>query len=611
MSALRKSPASIDRSRSGSPKPWPAIAFSDNSSAVHLRGDFQFRYGQATDAGLKDRNEDSLGIRVPDDLTTLATKGIAAVIADGVSAAEAAREAADLSVLGFLNDYYSTPESWEVKTSGHRVLTALNRWLFAEGQGFRDEGRGFVCAMSSLVLKGRWAHLFHVGDTRIWRLRDGSLEQLTRDHCQRISRDREYLSRAMGLSLSLKVDYQKAEVREGDVFLLTTDGLHSFVRSRDLAAMLSSGLKSPDNTCERLIRTALDHGSPDNVSCQLILIEKLPVGDPGSVLDELNRLPFPPDLDPGMKIDGWEVEKLLDASPRSQLYVVRHVESGKRAVMKTPSVNYSDDPAYIERFILEEWIGRRIESARVVRVLEKSAPPKFLYYLMEHIRGQPLDVWARERQLDVQRVVSLAAQIVDGLRAMHRKEALHQDLRPANILVGRDDAVTIIDLGSVRIAGIQELEVPFERGRRLGALRYAAPEYVLDLAPSPRSDQFSLAVILYELFTKGQHPYGERFETADSLKDFSRLKYTPAFRHNPLVPIWIDGALRKALDLRPENRYDALSEFIADLKKPNPAFVRSARELPLIERNPLRFWQWLAAALAVIWLITLWFWLSS
>ena len=389
--------------------------------------------------------------------------------------------------------------------------------------------------------------------------------------------------------------------------ILTTDGLHTFVRSHEIVAALSGDFGSPNDVCRSLIEMALEAGSQDNLSCQLIQIDQLPESDSSEIFDELQRLPFPPELDPGMNIDGWEVEKLLQASPRSQLYVVRNLESSRRAVMKTPSANYADDPAYIERFILEEWIGRRIESPRVIRVIERDRPPRFLYYLMEHVLGQPIDAWAEKRELEVPRIVALAEQIVEGLRAMHRKETLHQDLRPANILVGDEDTVTIIDLGSVRIGGIQELDVPFERGRRLGALRYAAPEYVLDLAPSPQSDQFSLAVVVYALMTRGQHPYGgERYEKAATPMDFVRLEYESALRYNPMVPHWIDGALRKALSHRPENRYEAMSEFIADLKKPNPAFVRSTRDLPLIERNPLCFWKWLAAMLAVAWLVTLW-----
>ena len=76
----------------------------------------------------------------------LGTKGIVVVLADGVSAAEAGGEAAEMCVRSFINDYYSTPETWQVKTAGHRVLVAINRWLFSKGQAFSEAHKGYVCA---------------------------------------------------------------------------------------------------------------------------------------------------------------------------------------------------------------------------------------------------------------------------------------------------------------------------------------------------------------------------------------------------------------------------------------------------------------------------------
>ena len=568
---------------------------------------YQYSYGQATSAGVKPRNEDSLGIRIPSDSDQLAGKGISAVIADGVSAAEAAREAADLCVLGFLNDYYSTPEPWQVKTSGQRVITALNRWLFAEGQSFRDEGRGFVCAMSAVVAKGTQAHIFHVGDTRVWLLRDGKIRLLTRDHCQRISENREYLSRAMGLSLSLKIDYQRIDIIEGDSLLLTTDGVHSVLRPTIIEKISTAPGSTPDQVCEQLNACALDHGSTDNVSCQMLCIDRLPSAADDQNSDILERLPIPPDLDPGMSIDGWQVEKILDASPRSQLYVVRDSDSDRRAVMKTPSVNHEDDPVVLERFLMEEWIGRRIESDRVVRVIDKPRPARFLYYLMEHVMGQPLSVWIRQRkrQAEVGEVVDIVQQIAQGLRALHRKEVLHQDLKPDNVLIDADGGIKIIDLGSTRVAGAVEGSEPTEGEHRLGTARYSAPEYRVGPAADFRADLFSLAVVAYEMFTGGHHPWGDAYENAESPGQLARLRYTPVYHHNPLVPVWIDGALRKSLDLSPAQRHPALSEFLADLRHPNPVYLREAAELPLLERDPLRFWKALSLLLGILLAITL------
>ncbi len=574
---------------------------------------FEILYGQATSAGVKPRNEDSLGIRIPSDSDQLAGKGIAAVIADGVSAAEAAREAADLCVLGFLNDYYSTPEPWQVKTAGQRVITALNRWLFAEGQSFRDEGRGFVCAMSALVVKGSQAHIFHVGDTRIWLIRDGRLSLLTRDHTQRVAENREYLSRAMGLSLNLKIDYQQLDLTTGDSFLLTTDGVHSVLQPSAIEKISTNSEHTPDQICEQLNAVALDAGSTDNVSSQLLRIERLASAESQRNSELLERLPIPPDLDPGMKIDGWRVEKILDASPRSQLYLVSDLESGRRAVMKTPSVNYEDDPAVLERFLMEEWIGRRIESDRVVRVLEKPRPARFLYYLMEHVMGHSLSEWIRQhrRDAEITEVVAIVHQIAEGLRALHRKEVLHQDLKPDNVLIDADGRVKIIDLGSTRVAGLLEGTKPLESEHQLGTARYSAPEYRVGPAADSRADLFSLAVIAYEMFTGGRHPWSDAFENAESPGQFARLHYTPAYHHNPLVPVWIDGALRKALDHSPTQRHPALSEFLFDLKRPNPAYLREAADLPLLERDPLRFWKGLSLVLGILLAITFWLLLNG
>jgi len=568
----------------------------------------EIHYGQATCAGKKPRNEDSLGIRIPSDSNQLAGKGIAAVIADGVSAAEAAREAADLCVLGFLNDYYSTPEPWQVKTAGQRVITALNRWLFSEGQSFRDEGRGFICAMSALVVKGSHAHLFHVGDTRIWLLRDGRLSLLTRDHTQRVAGKHEYLSRAMGLSLNLKIDYQQVDLAPGDCLLLTTDGIHSVLQPATIEKISTTDEVSLDDICDQLNSAALGAGSTDNVSCQLLHIDQLPCPESERNRELLERLPIPPDLDSGMKLDGWQVEKILDASPRSQLYLVNDVESGRRAVMKTPSVNFEDDPAVLDRFLMEEWVGRRIESDRVVRVLEKPRPAHFLYYLMEHVMGHSLGEWIRQHKRDVEigEVVDIVHQIAEGLRALHRKEVLHQDLKPDNVLINADGRIKIIDLGSTRVAGLLEGSKPNDAGQLLGTARYSAPEYRIGPAADARADHFSLAVIAYEMLTGGHHPWGDAFEDAESPGQFARLLYTPAYHHNPLVPVWIDGALRKALDLSPTRRHPALSEFLFDLKRPNPSYLRDAADLPLLERDPLRFWKALSLVLGTLLAITLW-----
>src|SRR5690606_40732231 len=108
----------------------------------------------------------------------------AIALADGISSSEVGHIASEAAVASFLSDYYCTSEAWSVKKSVQCVLTAANSWLYAQtrqSQYRYDQDKGYVCTLSTLVLKGTQAHLFHVGDARVYRLRDTTLEPLTQD----------------------------------------------------------------------------------------------------------------------------------------------------------------------------------------------------------------------------------------------------------------------------------------------------------------------------------------------------------------------------------------------------------------------------------------------
>ena len=584
---------------------------------MHLDGQLQFSLGQASFAGVKPDNEDSIGIRVPEG-NLLTTKGACAVIADGVSAAEAGKEASHTCVTNFLSDYFSTPDTWTVKKSAHQVLIALNRWLYGQGQRFLSAEKGYVSTFSIAVFKSQTAHLFHVGDSRIYRLRNGDLEQLTRDHATRINKTQSYLTRAMGLDMRLDVDYRTVDMEVGDVFLLTTDGVHDFLRAADLRSMLIEAMNEAESSvtrlpykpadyealCHQIIAAALENQSGDNLSCQIVRIDKLPLENSSDVYRKLTALPFPPHLTPGMILDGYRIEREIHASNRSQLYLVRQTETRKCYAMKTPSVNFEDDAAYIERFVMESWIGSRIDSPHIVDVVESDSRKSCLYYLTEYIEGVSVSRWAEQQAAtDIGSRIAIVEQIIKGVRALHRRETLHQDLRPDNILVDKNDHVSIIDFGACYVAGIAEIATPIERDKILGTANYSAPEPMLGRKPSVQSDLFSIAVVTFEMLA-GQQPYQGKLESCRSLQAYSSLKYVPCYHYNPHVPVWMDGALKKALSISPELRYQDISEFLYDLQHPNADFL-SSEALPFIQRNPLRFWQGLSALLLMSQIITL------
>ncbi|MBL4614074.1 MAG: bifunctional protein-serine/threonine kinase/phosphatase [Magnetovibrio sp.] len=555
--------------------------------------------GQSSMAGRKDENEDSYGVLIPKQ-PLLDTKGAAMVIADGMSGSDAGKEASEMCVKSFLTDYFATSETLTVKTAAGQALSALNRWLHGQGQAVYQSHRGMVSTMSAMVLKSATAHIFHVGDSRISRLRDGQLEHLTKDHRIIVSQDKSFLSRAMGIDLNVDVDYRTVAVEPGDLFVFTTDGVHEHINDADLVALLIDLAGGDDKTADAIAKSitdaAYEHGSTDNLTCQIISVNSLLEEDQNDFLDNLQRLPFPPPLEGGMGLDGYRVVREIHASNRSQVYLAIDEESDARVALKTPSPKFEDDPTYLQLFSREEWVGKRLNSPNVLKVLEPVRRRRFLYSVTEYVEGTTLRQWMDDNpHPGVQEVRELITQIAMGLRAFHRKEMIHQDLKPDNILIDTEGTVKIIDFGSVKVAGLDEIETAPHAPDILGTVDYTAPEYLLGKAPGNSADLFSLGVITYEMLT-GHLPYGKGFTNA---RQVARSTYTPAYEHNDAVPAWVDGALRKAVSCTRTKRYDILSEFLADLRHPNPKLA-IPRARPLLEQNPVAFWRGMSLALTAV-----------
>lgn len=562
-----------------------------------MRTQLTISLGQSSDKGIKERNEDFYGAYLPED-STLDSKGIACAIADGMGSCANAQEASEHCVKSFLNDYFSTPETWSVKSSGAKVLTAINNWLLSNGN--KDQANGMVTTFSGLVLKSTTAHIFHVGDSRIYRYRtsnnNADFELLTTDHRVKISKEKNYLSRAMGIDFHLDIDYKTIDMMEGDIYVMTTDGIHDYLNDLQIKQQLQSSA-ALDVIADNIVRQALDAKSHDNVTCQLIRIDGLPNQDANEVFNDLTRLPFPPHLGPGMTMDGYEILQEVHASTTSQLYKVRDKETGMLFMMKTPSVNFSDDPAYIERFYMEEWAGKRIQSDAVLKIIEQTRQRNFLYFIMEYIDGITLEQWAKENPSpNIEQVVEITNKIIKGLRVFHRLEMLHRDLKPENIMITTHGVVKIIDFGSVKIAGVQEISTPVERIELLGTKNYTAPEYLLGMEGSNRSDIYSLGVLVYNLLT-GKLPYGDKMSRNLNWRTLNKIKYESSIKHNPMIPLWMDGAIHKAVKKDQRSRYDTFSEFLFDLTHPNPVFMESSA--PLLERNPTSFWKIVSSVLLI------------
>ncbi len=554
--------------------------------------ELQISVGQHSNKGRKEINQDFHGVLIPGE-PLLSLKGVAAVLADGISSSNVSQIASESAVKSFLTDYYCTSESWSVKTSAQRVLSATNSWLHAETRRSRysyDRDKGYVCTLSALIVKSTTAHIFHVGDSRVYRLAGNGLEQLTEDHRVVVSSEQSYLGRALGVNPQIEIDYVALQVEKDDVFLLATDGVYEHIAPRFVVDAIRGSAADLDLAAKAIVDEALRQGSPDNLTVQIVRIDQLPDGEADEVFGQSSQLPLPPLLEARMVFDGYRIVRELHASSRSHIYLAVDIETDALVAIKIPSIDLRGDPAYLKRFMMEEWVARRIDSPHVLKPRLHSRKRNYLYVVTEFIDGQTLAQWMIDNpKPDLETVRGIVEQLAKGLRAFHRKEMLHQDLRPANVMIDKTGTAKIIDFGSTRITGVVEAAPPTGHDDILGTAQYTAPEYLLGEGGSPRSDMFSLGVIAYQMLT-GRLPYGSEAARSRTRSQFKKLRYRSAIDDNREVPAWVDSTLRRAVHCDPDKRYESLSEYTFDLRHPNAKYL-GASAPPLIERNPLLFWK--------------------
>ncbi len=583
-----------------------------SSTAANL----QLCFGGYSSKGKKNENQDAFAVNSPDN-NTLTTKGAVAAIADGASSASKAAQAAQLAVTQFTQEFYSTPETWSTEKSATKVLNSLNQWLYAQASTIgaissinEDTVQQWLTTFSALILKSATGYIFHVGDSRISRLRRQEFEVLTQDHNRKQGGSHLVLTRALGADTQVKVDFHRTDLRAGDLFFLTCDGVHDFISKKELK-QLSSQLPDKPTTADleklsqQITEQAVKNGSNDNVSCLLTYVANTPQRALAEVERDILAKAIPPALKVGMKLDGYKVCQVIHASIRSHLYLVEHPDNFSKLVLKVPSLNFDDDSLYLQGFIREAWVGERLNHPNIMKVKADSNNSRFLYHLCEYIEGQTLTDWLHDNpEPTIAQVRNIIEQLIAALRTFQRLEIVHRDLKPDNIMIDKFGCIKLIDYGTAKIASLTESSDSIEETIPQGSLNYIAPETLLSLHSDHISDLFSLGVICYQMLC-GELPFKPVQRAEVSQTSYSDWHYRSIKQFRPQLPYWLDLALKKCSHPDPKQRYQAFSEFYQDLNKPNLSAVEHYNKQPILERNPVVFWQSISAILLLLLLISL------
>jgi len=560
----------------------------------------QVTVGGFSCAGCREANQDAFAVKHLPRKSVVQYKGVVACIADGVSCSENGQQASHTCVTQFIDDYYSTPDTWGVKKAAAKVLTSLNGWLYHHGQQSDLRHNGLVSTFSSVIVKSNTAHLIHVGDSRIYRYRRGNLIQLTQDHSRKQGGRSHYLTRALGMDSRLDVDYKQESVEVEDVLVLTTDGLHDWLTKYELEGLLSRTDLAAEELAHLIVQYAQKNGSDDNLTCLLVKIDSLPQENLQETSRQLTQRVIPPVLAEGNTIDQYEIIRVLHSGTRSHVYLARSHFDRKRYVLKAPSSNFSDDLVYLQGFIREGWIGRQITHSSIMKIHRYADSSPFLYHVCDYVEGKNLRQWMIDNpKPSLEKVREIAAELIKPMRFFQRMGIVHRDLKPENIILNENGKAVFIDFGTAQAEGFDEIAGAVKEEVPVGATDYIAPEYLAGEKATAYSDLFSVGVIVYEMLT-GNIPYKDQYSQVFDRQKSRRYDYISASQYRPDLPAWLDLVLKKVCHPSPRIRYRVISEFIQDLSTPNQQILRELKESPLIQRNPLRFWKLVVCVLMVI-----------
>src|ERR1700686_1575876 len=553
--------------------------------------------GFVSETGPRRRNEDFAGAVFGPELPQ-PQRDVVAAIADGIGSTKGGREAAEIAVRGFLDGFCDLPETVEVRRAAAIVLDAINGWIHSQGQ--RDPGlMGMGCTFTALVLRGRVAHVLHVGDTRAYRLSRDRLTCLTTDHVRAGGTGRSnILTRWLGVESEVRLDYTNQPVAQHDRLLLCSDGVHGYLAAETIADIMRERVSSED-TARALVAAALDAGSTDNCTALVLDVVGLPSAESAEIGANIAQLPLIAVPLGGETIDGFVLKVLLSEGRYPRLFGAEDEVEGGEVALKFPKPLVASTDTYRAAFVREAWVGARVTSPWLGHVIE--LPPgrqTCLYTVMPLYQGELLETrLARSPVLGLEEGRNISIKLARAAAALHRAGIIHRDIKPDNVILEGAGSLKLIDFGVVRIPGLEEAppeDIP-------GTAAYMAPEMFEGEAGNEATDLYALGVTMFRAFA-GEFPYGN----ADATSPPRRERPTPLSALRPDLPAWLQATLARAIARDPAERFRDMIEFAVEMEAgPARAPLTVQRPRTLYERHPVRFWQGVAALLALALLLSL------
>jgi serine/threonine protein phosphatase PrpC len=575
-------------------------------------------YAELSSTGpVRPHNEDFVLYWEPDAEQDRHARGAVSLLADGVGGQGYGEVASRLAVDTALKVFQEADPATTDNQMLWRMFNAANLAVYDAGMVHGGNDRMATTLTVSLFRRNEVA-IGHVGDSRAYLIRQGTIKQLTSDHTyvamqvkmSLISKQdamnselRGLLTRSIGANPTVQVDYARAVLRSGDIVVQCTDGLHGSVTETEIKDYVSR--MPPAAACEQLSQLAEKRGSEDNISVQVLRVENVQrVGYYRGAVAYYAPVAQPVSNEPqvGQVFDErFEITDIISRSGMSSVYKATDLKTGRQVALKVPLLKLESDPAFFSRFEREEEIGLALDHPGILKILpvdpkQRSRP----YLVMEYLEGQTLDeVMQRTKPLPEADALQIVSRVCDALAYLHQHQVVHRDLKPQNIMLCNDGSLRIMDFGIAKAATSKRITFG-GFSPTLGTPDYMAPEQVKGQRGDERTDIYSLGAILYEMVT-GRLP----FEGQNAYMVMNaRLVGDPVAprAHNPNIRPEVEEIVLHAMARVPADRYESAAAFKADLDAPEHVDVtgRANRlQVPVMARRAWRVVRIALLALAV------------
>src|SRR5262245_59327731 len=280
-------------------------------------------------------------------------------------------------------------------------------------------------------------------------------------------------------------------------------------------------------------------------------------------------------IEPGTVIDGFVIGAQVHSGGMATLWSVTHPGIAVPLLMKIPRVSEGEDPAAIVSFEMEQMILPRLSGPHVPKWFGTGDFARQAYVVMERLPGTTLYRRLGDLPLPYEEARVLVGKVADALCDLHKQNVVHHDIKPSSVMFRASGEAVLIDYGLSYHNQLpdllqEEFRVPY------GTAPYMAPERLNGVRDDPRSDLFSLGVLLY-FFTTGVRPFGETETLSGMRRRLWRDPHPPRWLKADYPP-WLQEIVLRSLEIEPVHRYPTASQLAFDLGHPDQVKLTARSE---------------------------------